>query len=491
MGRWGKLLSDPVQFYRDSTLGQTVRAVTRSSNIVAPSGDEADVLASVENVLAASVGAVVYGTDRERTAGVLEADRRLAFEQLQTLKRSGVDPRIAAEGTHAGSDGKYGRDLRRSKRWTVTLRRGEISASVLVEFWADTPDAFICPSDNLVAKRVYKKGRGAAAFERGAPFYLNCLQPCPIGDVCTSEVDLVFTWVDPTDEGWQALRRAHAPEAEAEAHASLFENRDELKFALRSFALNAPWIRNVYLVTNCRAPTWLNVQHPRVRVVAHESILPSDALPTFNSHAIETALHKIDGMSPKFIYANDDMLLLRPVRKETFVLGNGMTQSFLEPYGIVNGSVDESAPAYLNAARNGKRLLEEAFGVSFTRLHVHAPYALNREVLAEMEERFGDAFTQTRRRKFRSPADISVTSFLYHHYAFHQRMAVAASMSCTYLSPGMKSHKDVMASVRRNPVTTALCINDSSTSVGSRRSWNAAVNKCLQELFPKPCEFEL
>ncbi len=493
MGRLGKLLSDPVQFYRDSTFGQKVRAVARSSHVVMPSANGADAQASVENALGASVGAVLYGSDRGRTVGVLEANRRLAFEQLQALNCSRTVVQVTANRARDGGDRgdrEYGREMRRSKRWTVRLRRGGTNAEVVVEFWADTPDAFICPSDSLIAKRVYKKGPGAAAFARGTPLELSALHPRPTGDVCTSEVDLAFTWVDQTDENWQALRRAHAPAAEAEADASLFENRDELKFALRSFALNAPWIRNVYLVTNCRAPAWLDVQHPRVQVVSHESILPSDALPTFNSHSIETALHKIDGLSPKFIYANDDMLLLRPVRKELFVQGNGMTRSFLEPYGIVNGDVDESAPAYLNAARNGKRLLEHALGVSFTRLHVHAPYALNRDVLAEMEERFGDAFTQTRHRKFRTPEDISVTSFLYHHYAYHQRMAVAASMSCTYLSPGMKSHKDVMAALMREPTTTALCINDSSATVGSRRAWNRAVVRCLQGLFPEPCEFE-
>jgi len=54
-------------------------------------------------------------------------------------------------------------------------------------------------------------------------------------------------------------------------------------------------------------------------MVSHDEIFPNkDHLPTFSSPAIESNLHRIKGLSKRFIYMNDDILLLTPVRKEDF-----------------------------------------------------------------------------------------------------------------------------------------------------------------------------
>lgn len=48
-----------------------------------------------------------------------------------------------------------------------------------------------------------------------------------------------------------------------------FADNDELRYSLRSLERFAPWIRNVFLVTNGQIPRWLNVEHPRLRLVQH------------------------------------------------------------------------------------------------------------------------------------------------------------------------------------------------------------------------------
>lgn len=55
-------------------------------------------------------------------------------------------------------------------------------------------------------------------------------------------------------------------------------------------------MRNIYLVTADQTPDWLNTDHPRLKVVSHKEIFSEPtSLPTFNSHAIESQLHHIDG----------------------------------------------------------------------------------------------------------------------------------------------------------------------------------------------------
>ena len=73
-------------------------------------------------------------------------------------------------------------------------------------------------------------------------------------------------------------------------------------------------MRRIHLVTAGQVPDWLDTDHPMVNLVDHAQILPAEGLPTFNSHAIETSLHRIDGLAEHFVYFNDDFLLGRPVR---------------------------------------------------------------------------------------------------------------------------------------------------------------------------------
>ncbi|KAM9313503.1 N-acetylglucosamine-1-phosphotransferase subunits alpha/beta [Gastrophryne carolinensis] len=91
--------------------------------------------------------------------------------------------------------------------------------------------------------------------------------------------------------------------------ASRFEDNEELRYSLRSIEKNAPWVRHVFIVTNGQIPSWLNLDNPRVTVVTHQDIfLNTTYLPTFSSPAIESHIHRIPGLSQKFIYMNDDVM---------------------------------------------------------------------------------------------------------------------------------------------------------------------------------------
>ena len=101
--------------------------------------------------------------------------------------------------------------------------------------------------------------------------------------------------------------------------ANRFMDNDELLYSLRSIETYAPWFRHVYLVTNGQIPSWLNVSHPKIRIVQHEHIFPNlSHLPTFSSPAIESHLHRIKGLSKRFVYFNDDVILGKQVWPEDF-----------------------------------------------------------------------------------------------------------------------------------------------------------------------------
>ena len=120
---------------------------------------------------------------------------------------------------------------------------------------------------------------------------------------------------------WASFFAVHGTEdkEDADISASRFADNEELKYSLRSVEKHAPWVRKIFIVTNGQIPSWLNLDNPRLKIVTHEELfLNNSHLPTFSSPAIESHLHRIPGLSPKFIYLNDDVMFADNVWPDDF-----------------------------------------------------------------------------------------------------------------------------------------------------------------------------
>lgn len=106
---------------------------------------------------------------------------------------------------------------------------------------------------------------------------------------------------------------------DSDISASRFEDNEELRYSLRSLEKFAPWVRHVYIITNGQIPYWINMESNRLSIVTHQEIFPNTShLPTFSSPAIESHLHRIPGLSQKFIYMNDDVMFGKEVWPDDF-----------------------------------------------------------------------------------------------------------------------------------------------------------------------------
>lgn len=83
-----------------------------------------------------------------------------------------------------------------------------------------------------------------------------------------------------------------------------------------------PFVRNIYIILarESQKRPWMDEEG--VRIVYHRDIIPEKFLPTFNSLAIEMFLHRIDGLSERFLYGNDDMFPLSPLTEDDFFYGD-------------------------------------------------------------------------------------------------------------------------------------------------------------------------
>ena len=106
----------------------------------------------------------------------------------------------------------------------------------------------------------------------------------------------------------------------------------EVYLCIASINRFAPFVRHIYLVTDRQVPPHLDDYlqrhfpegHIPYTVVDHSVIFQGyeGYLPTFNCNSIEALLWRIPGLSERYIYFNDDVVLLSPVTPEDFYVGN-------------------------------------------------------------------------------------------------------------------------------------------------------------------------
>lgn len=310
-------------------------------------------------------------------------------------------------------------------------------------------------------------------------------------------VDLVYTWVDHADAAFRATMEQYAAETgrllPAAADASRFEDHDELRFSLRSIELFAPWVRRIHIVTNGQVPDWLRTDHEKIRLVDHRQILPESALPTFNSHAIEASLHRIDGLAEHYVYFNDDVLLARPASKLAFFTENGLAKIFAGARTLPDNGAGDEETATIRAARNARTLIEGVWPAALPTLFEHTFHPQRRSVAEDVERRFAQAMDHCRHHRFRDPRDLLVAGYLNHNACFFEGKGIVTRTDCAYfnvrrrMAPRM--YRELLAKRGTDAAPQSICINDDAFAA-PERDFVRDLGEFLNAYFPTPSAFE-
>lgn len=131
-------------------------------------------------------------------------------------------------------------------------------------------------------------------------------------------MDFVLIWVDGNETNWRNEYNKYALHAKGDKREDRFRDWDNLQYWFRGIDKFAPWVDKIHFVTWGHYPKWLNLDAPKLNFVKHSDYIPSEYLPTFNSHTIELNLHRIEGLSEQFVYFNDDTFIVDKVSPELF-----------------------------------------------------------------------------------------------------------------------------------------------------------------------------
>lgn len=217
-------------------------------------------------------------------------------------------------------------------------------------------------------------------------------------------IDLVYLYVNSSDEAWIAKRNQYT--MDQNNSACRFRDNKELMYSLRSVEKYAPWIRNIYIVSNSSMPDWLNTDHPKLHVVDHEMIMPPDSLPCFNSYVIESYLYKIPGLSEIFLYGNDDMFF-----------GNHVSPDFFVKDGkpIVRMLKKEIGPTcnYFRTLLNSKKAFFDHYEKEYTLIPWHNIDVYTKTGMEACAKEFRKEFEACSRNHMRKDNDMERVIFQY------------------------------------------------------------------------------
>ncbi|CAD5999942.1 stealth family protein [Agreia sp. COWG] len=370
------------------------------------------------------------------------------------------------------------------------------STGIELQFWSIEGDDYICPVENSLTRRVLPLSEAVPAtvelFGRNWDTFEGMFEPHAT-DV-RFDIDIVFSWVDGNDVEFQkarAKRMKGVVVGEGDEADARFRQVDELKYALRSVYLFAPWVRNIFIATDSPRPEWL-AEHPRVQLMRSEQFFSDPSvLPTHNSQAVESQLQNIPGLSEHFLYSNDDMFFGRPVQPALFFSPGGVTKFIEATTRIGLGASDPTRSGFENAARVNRDLLRQKFGHVITRHLEHTPAPLRKSVIEELAATFPQEFKDTAASRFRSKTDISVTNSLYHYYALLVGRAVTQEdAKVFYVDTTQRSGLASLTGLLRRRQYDMFCLNDGSFPEVPAAERAAIMGDFLEKYYPIAAPWE-
>ena len=249
------------------------------------------------------------------------------------------------------------------------------------------------------------------------------------------KIDIVIPWVDGGDPEWRKLKNTYSGKEDFGNNDERFRDWDLLKYWFRGVEKYAPWVNRIHFITCGHLPVWLNTEHPKLHIVNHADYIPEEYLPTFSSHPIELNIHRIEGLSEKFVYFNDDFYIINKVSPDDFFDGDQpkgimslslpgqvspeFASILLADYDMINrffrsrDVIRKHFFKFVNYRYGLKRNLQTLLLLPYCWFYfpgfynAHAPNAFLKSTFSEVWDKAGFKLKDTCSHRFRAPCDVN------------------------------------------------------------------------------------
>lgn len=187
-------------------------------------------------------------------------------------------------------------------------------------------------------------------------------------------------------------------------------NWEFLKYWLRSVEKNCKWFNKVFLIVQDKdhVPEWIDTNCEKLRIVTHDEYIPEELLPTFNSLTITMYINRIKDLSNNYIYCDDDMFFMNPIKEDRFFNGLSNQEDNRVPFGHYF-DYDE----YLHILNNCTDFEEKYMGEEKIKYHFyHLPTAHQKEdELKILKDNYEEILEHHNKSKFRYKTNLDYNIF--------------------------------------------------------------------------------
>lgn len=290
-------------------------------------------------------------------------------------------------------------------------------------------------------------------------------------------IDAVITWVNGNTEKHRRKRAQYMADAiepllENATNPHRWNSDDEILYCLQAIENFAPWTRKIWIVLDSDHPNLSLLSDAlcaKVSFVDHRDIFRefSGVLPTFNSLSIESMMWRIEGLSERFMYFNDDVFLSGPLEPEDVFQGlNPVLRGRWVDYSAVRDAPEtRQDPAKFHHFMQINAAEMAGFEASQMFASAHVVHPLRRSVMAQLFDQHADAFVENIKYRFRDLNQF-LPQGLHNHACIAAKTAVVQSAH-DHLhiksGHGNESHPDETWAKLQNaiqPNVKFVCVND-------------------------------
>jgi hypothetical protein len=297
-------------------------------------------------------------------------------------------------------------------------------------------------------------------------------------------MDLVLPYVNAADREWQQSILRTTKTAVSNSSSVRFRSWGTLKYLFRGVAQYMPFIDRIVLIvaSKSQVPVWINYEN--VRIVYHDEFIPSKFLPTFNSCTIESFLYNIEGLSDRFIYANDDIFAINPCSIDDFFTEDVPHIKYVihDKYTLNN--------TFRCQCRSGMDLImsklntpEYEQGYIIRPYHITSP--MTTECLSAVKQLCGNDIENTVSR-LREPRNIN--QYIYLYYQYFMDNYVDSIVSYKYYTLSDKFISDICKAILGRDYKL-VCLNDSG-KVSDYSALKSRLLSAFKQKFPNRCKYE-
>ena len=225
------------------------------------------------------------------------------------------------------------------------------------------------------------------------------------------KIDAVYTWVNGSDKEWLKKKNFYTGDDKlSDIRFNSELGNSELKVSIHSLYKFAPWINHIYIVVmRPQNPMLPKELMRKVTIVYHDQIWENpEHLPVFNSHAIESQIHRIPNLSEKFIYLNDDIYFTNYVYPYHFFHNDKpVYRGFILPNKIIKNLIPKKFNNdFLLATYNVGNIYFKKNIFMFRFYHFSVPLLKSSMSISSKSKELKNEWNKTSKSKLRSKYDI-------------------------------------------------------------------------------------